>query len=81
MVSLLGVHFPTIVDRTVDNVARMATPLALVTMGAGFEGRKALAKIKPTLAASFIKLAAQTAVFLPNSRRQWDLPGKRSSGS
>lgn len=65
VVSLLGVHFPTIVDRTVDTVARMATPLALVTMGAGFEGRKALAKIKPTLAASFIKLVAQTAVFLP----------------
>ena len=65
VVSLLGVHFPTIVDRTVDNVARMVTPLALVTMGAGFEGRKALAKIKPTLAASFIKLVAQTAVFLP----------------
>ena len=65
VVSLLGVHFPTIVDRTVDNVARMATPLALVTMGAGFEGRKALAKINPTLAASFIKLVAQTAVFLP----------------
>ena len=65
VVSLLGVHFPTIVDRTVDNVARMATPLALVTMGAGFEGRKALVKIKPTLAASFIKLVAQTAVFLP----------------
>ena len=65
VVSLLGGHFPTIVDRTVDNVARMATPLALVTMGAGFEGRKALAKIKPTLAASFIKLVAQTAVFLP----------------
>lgn len=65
VVSLLGVHFPMIVDRTVDNVARMATPLALVTMGAGFEGRKALAKIKPTLAASFIKLVAQTAVFLP----------------
>lgn len=65
VVSLLGLDFPTIVDRTVDNVARMATPLALVTMGAGFEGRKALAKIRPTLAASFIKLVAQTAVFLP----------------
>ena len=65
VVSLLGVHFPTIVDRTVDNVARMATPLALVTMGAGFEGRKALAKIKPTLVAAFIKLVAQAAVFIP----------------
>ena len=40
-------------------------PLALVAMGAGFEGRKALAKIRPTLAASLIKLVLQAAVFIP----------------
>ena len=43
----------------------MATPLAIVTMGAGFKGKEALAKIKPTLAAAFIKLIAQAAVFVP----------------
>ena len=34
----------------------MATPLALIALGAGFEKvRAALAKIKPTMAASLIK--------------------------
>lgn len=65
VVSLLELDFPVLVDKTVDNVAQMATPLALIALGAGFEGRKALAKIRPTLAASFIKLVAQAAFFLP----------------
>lgn len=64
-VSVCGVQLPTLVNKTVGNIAQMATPLALVTLGAGFEGRKALAKIKPTLAASFIKLILQAAVFVP----------------
>ena len=45
-------------------ISQLATPLALLTLGAGFEGRKALAKIKPTIAASFIKLMVQPALFL-----------------
>lgn len=65
MVSLLEIDFPVLVDKTVNNVAQMATPLALIALGAGFEGRKALGKIKPTLVASFIKLIAQAAIFLP----------------
>ena len=63
--SLLRVDFPVLIDKTVENVARMATPLALIALGAGFEGRKALAKIKPTLISAFIKLIGQAAVFLP----------------
>lgn len=62
---LLGIQFPTLVNKTVSNVAQMATPLALITIGAGFEGRKALAKIAPTMAASMIKLVLQPLVFLP----------------
>lgn len=65
IVALLGIDFPVIVDKTVNSVAQMATPLALITIGAGFEGRKALAKIKPTIAASLIKLVIQPLVFLP----------------
>lgn len=42
--ALLSLDFPTMVDKTIDNVAKMATPLALIALGAGFEGRKALAK-------------------------------------
>jgi len=65
IVALLGIHFPPLVDKTISNVAQMATPLALITIGAGFEGRKALAKIAPTMVASTIKLVLQPLVFLP----------------
>lgn len=65
VVGLFGIDFPMIVDKTVNSVAQMATPLALITIGAGFEGRKALAKIKPTMAASLIKLVIQPLIFVP----------------
>lgn len=65
VVGLLGIDFPMIVDKTVNSVAQMATPLALIAIGAGFEGRKALAKIKPTMAASLIKLVIQPLIFVP----------------
>lgn len=65
IVGLLHNPLPQLVNSTVDNVAKMATPLALIGLGAGFEGKKALAKIKPTLGAAFIKLVAQAAVFIP----------------
>lgn len=64
-VSFAGITFPVIINKTVNSVAQMATPLALVTMGAGFEGRKALAKIRPTLWASAVKLVLQPLVFIP----------------
>ena len=63
--SLAGITYPVIVSSTVNKIAQLATPLALIALGAGFEGRKALAKIKPTLAASLIKLVLQPLVFLP----------------
>lgn len=63
--ALAGLHFPTIVNKTINSVAQMATPLALIALGAGFEGRKALAKMKPTLWASAIKLVIQPLIFLP----------------
>ena len=65
IVGLLGIQFPTLVNKTISNVAQMATPLALITIGDGFEGRKALAKIAPTMVASTIKLVLQPLVFLP----------------
>jgi hypothetical protein len=46
-------------------VAQLATPLALIVIGAGFEGRKALAKVVPTLWASALKLVIQPLIFLP----------------
>ncbi len=63
--SLLPIHLPSIIDKTLSNIAALATPLALLALGAGFEGRKALAKINPTLAASAIKLILLPAIFIP----------------
>ncbi|MBR3646744.1 MAG: AEC family transporter [Lachnospiraceae bacterium] len=63
--SLLRVDFPTMVDNTLSNFAKMATPLALIAIGGTFETGKAIAKIKPALVGSFIKLVGQAAVFLP----------------
>jgi predicted permease len=63
--SLLGISVPTIPLKAITNVAATATPIALITIGAGFEGRKAIAKIKPTVIATFIKLVAIPAIFFP----------------
>ena len=61
---LLRIHYPPIVDKALDLVASLATPQALICIGAGFEGRKALAKLKATLASSAVKLVILPAVFL-----------------
>ena len=63
--AMFRLDLPVLIGKTLEQIAKMATPLALVAMGAGFEGKEALAKLKPTLMASFIKLVLQAAVFLP----------------
>ncbi|MBQ8301121.1 MAG: AEC family transporter [Clostridia bacterium] len=63
--SLVKFDLPEFADKTLSSFAKMASPLALVTIGAGFEGRKAIAKIKPTLIASVVKLVILPVVFLP----------------
>ncbi len=65
LASLLQLKLPDMVIKSLDYLGGMASPLALIAIGAGFEGRKALTKIKPTLAATFLKLIGLTAVFLP----------------
>ncbi len=65
IISVARIKLPVIASKTLHNLAQLATPLALIGLGAGFEGRKALAKIKPTIASSLIKLFVMPAVFLP----------------
>jgi predicted permease len=65
VISLFNIKFPKMIDKTLQNFAAMASPLALIAIGAGFEGKKALAKIRPTMVASLIKLVVQPALFLP----------------
>ncbi|MBE5963992.1 MAG: AEC family transporter [Lachnospiraceae bacterium] len=63
--SLIEIKIPVIGVKTLNSLSNMTTPLALLCVGAGFDGRAAFAKIKPTIAATFIKLIALPAIGLP----------------
>lgn len=63
--SLISIDFPVIIDKTLESLARLASPLALLVIGAGFEGKKALSKVKTTLVGALVKLVLQPAIFLP----------------
>ena len=63
--AILKIPQPEILQKTVKNMAVLATPLGLMAMGASFEGKKALRKLKPTLIASALKLVVLAAIFLP----------------
>lgn len=63
--SLLKLPMPVIMEKTVKNVAVLATPLGLMAMGASFELKQATAKIKPAVTASVIKLVILAGIFLP----------------
>lgn len=64
-VSYINASLPKLVVHTVNNLAVLASPLALLSIGASFEGRKALAKIKPTVIASSLKLVILASCFIP----------------
>lgn len=68
-VSLMHVEFPYIVDKTIHNFSVMASPLALIGLGAGFEGRKAVKKLRLTAVCTAVKLLLLPALFLPVALR------------
>lgn len=63
--SAMGVDYPPIIDKTLGNLSVLATPLALLGLGAGFEGQKALKQLVPTTVVSCLKLLVWPALFLP----------------
>lgn len=63
--AFLDVHLPFFFTKSVQYVANTASPLALISIGATFEGKKAIKKIKPTMIAAFIKLFLLCGLFLP----------------
>ena len=65
LASLIRLPIPTMVDKTMERIAVVTTPLALLTIGAGFRGPKALTQLRPTLLATAVKLLILPAVFLP----------------
>lgn len=65
IVACTGLKIPAIPLKAINSVAATATPIALIVVGAGFEGKKAIAKTGPTLVAVFIKLIVLPLIFLP----------------
>lgn len=63
--SFFQLELPSMLHKTAQNLGVMASPLALISIGASFEGRSAIAKIKPTAIASVLKLIGLAAAFLP----------------
>ena len=64
--SLLHVYdyMPVIFSKTLDSMKSIATPLSLLVIGASFEGRAAIKKIKPTIVSCIIKLVVLPVVFV-----------------
>lgn len=65
LASLIKLRLPTMVTKAMSSLGSMTSPLALLAIGAGFKGKAALAKIKPTALATVIKLLVLPAIFLP----------------
>ncbi|WP_050637084.1 AEC family transporter [Candidatus Stoquefichus sp. SB1] len=63
--SILKLPMPAILSKTVSHVSAMATPMGLIAMGASFDMKKALGKMKPAFVATFIKLFGFCILFLP----------------
>lgn len=65
LASACRLQLPVMLTKTINNIASLATPLALLALGAGFEGRKAIQLIKPTMITTALKLVVQPLLFLP----------------
>lgn len=63
--SILKLPQPLIMQKTLNNVSVLATPLGLMAMGASFTWKKAEGHLKPACLCSFLKLILFAAIFLP----------------
>lgn len=63
--SVLRLPKPVILDTTINNLGKVATPLGLMAMGGSLRFKKAFARPKATIACTFLKLAGYEALFLP----------------
>lgn len=63
--SLVQIPVPPIIDKTVESVARIATPLGLMAMGASFDIKKALSSIRIAGLSTFLKLIGLVCLFVP----------------
>ena len=65
IVSYFYIPIPTMGTKTLSYLANLSTPLAILSLGASFQGKEAITKIKPTIIASAIKLFILPGIFMP----------------
>lgn len=63
--SFFRIPMPHILEKTLTNLGNVASPMGLMAMGATFDFKKALAKLKPAITATVIKLVGFVLIFLP----------------
>ncbi|MBR5537445.1 MAG: AEC family transporter [Clostridia bacterium] len=63
--AILQIPIPAMAEKTLSMLSNLATPLALLAIGAAFVWGDALKKAKPTVTAVLIKLVVLPAIFLP----------------
>lgn len=59
------ISLPPFAEKTISSMGSITAPLALICIGASFEGKKAIRKIKPTIWATLIKLVLIAVAILP----------------
>ena len=63
--SLLGIPYPSIIDKSVTYISNMASPLGLLAMGALFDVKEAQGALKESIFASFLRLVVYVVIFMP----------------
>ncbi|MCL2427190.1 MAG: AEC family transporter [Oscillospiraceae bacterium] len=63
--TLLNIEFPPLLNTPINMVASLATPFALLVIGASLDFSKIKDRLKHTLIASILKLIVMPAIFMP----------------
>ncbi len=63
--SVFHIEIPTIPGRTIQYISQTATPIALMAVGAGFRSEQALARLRPAIVGSIVKLVVLPAILIP----------------
>lgn len=61
----IGLRFPAFLETTLDNIAGIATPLALIVLGGDFSFRSARGNLRLALSATAVKLVIVPLIFVP----------------
>lgn len=64
-VSIFNIKFPVIIDKSLNSIADLASPLALICIGASFNFKLSKKDIKLSCISVIIKLIVLPAIFLP----------------